>query len=138
MPIPGSILNTVFNPASALAVYPSRATLYPISKSKDTTGFEIHSFSASITPGQVALPCRISPLRLVRPQNQENDQGGGIQRTVSDYQVNFMGYVNVPTATLIQWQVNIDGLQYQIRSCEGDGNYLTSRMLVSLIEPFNA
>lgn len=138
MPIPGSVLNTLFIPsAGALSMYPSRATFYPVSKTKDSTSQEVHTFVASTDPTLVNRPCRRSPLIQVRPQNQENQEGSGIQRKIINFQVNFPTYVNVPIDQLVEWRISVDGVQYEVRSVEPDGNNLTTRLMVSIIEPFN-
>ena len=75
MPIPGSILGTVFDPRNCVSMYPSVANLWPLVKTTDTTGQEIHTFSQSTNPAQLNLACRKSPLIIVRPQDQEQGEG---------------------------------------------------------------
>lgn len=138
MPIPGSVLGNLlpFGSTCASAVYPSLATLRPITKATDTTGQETHTFADSTTAGQHDLPCRLSPLIQLRPQLQEPARGIGIL-TDQRFQLNFESYINLTVSTLVQWQVKVDGVIYQILSVESDGSKIVTRMEVAIISPYN-
>lgn len=139
MPIPGSILGNLLpvGVTAAADVYPSLATLRPISKSRGTTGQWLHTFADSTDPTQVNLACRLSPLIQIRPQDQEK-QLADDERAAANSQLNFASYVNVALQTLLTWQVKVDGVVYQIKSVEHDGMSLTTRMMVANVNQFNA
>jgi hypothetical protein len=136
MPIPGSVLNNLlpFGLDAVGNLYPSVAVLRPLSITVDTTGQELHTFADSAVVGQFGLACRKSPLVLLRPQNEENREAN-IQRFIANWQLNFKSHITVPVETLATWQVKVDGVVYQIRGVEEDGSDITTRLLVSIINP---
>lgn len=137
MPIPGSVLSSLFpfGLSAAIRMYPSLATLRPLTKTTDTTGQDLLSFEDSNVEGQFDLPCRKSPLILIRPQKQEYDRVG-VQQYDGEYQVNISTYIAVDAAVLAEWQVKVDGIVYQIHSVESDGNGLTTRLMVAQVIPY--
>jgi hypothetical protein len=138
MPIPGSILNQPLIVSSVIDLYPSRATFMPMTKGTDTTGQETHTFVLSSDPLLSNLPCRRSPLIIIRPQNAEALEAGNIQRSDIKSQVNFPLYIAVNESVLLQWQISIDGIVYQIKSVESDGGKVTTRLMISDEVPFVA
>lgn len=130
-------MNTLFDPHSCLSMYPSRANFYEVTQTKNSTSQLIDTFAVSVNPLLLNRPCRKSPLILIRPQNQETREST-IQRIVSNFQLNFVDYINVTEEILLRWNVQVDGVMYEIDSVEGDGNKLTTRLMISIPVPFNA
>lgn len=137
MPIPGSVLGGIlpFGLTGADAMYPSLATFRPIVETQDTTGQTINTFADSTDIKLRNLPCRKSPLILVRPQDQEIDTSGQYKYDARN-QVNFNTLVPVDPEVLSTWQVKVDGHIYQIFAAESDGSGLTTRLLVSDAIPY--
>lgn len=137
MPIPGSVLNSKFpfGVGAAVSFYPSLATLRPMTEMTDTTGQLLRTFADSEDEAYIDMNCRLSPLILIRPQQQEYDRPG-VQQLDAKFQVNLNVYIDLPTETLDLWQIKVDDKIYQIRSTEFDGNRLTTRFMVSDAIPF--
>jgi head-tail adaptor len=135
MPIPGSILNGLnFDPANLGAIaYPSLATFLQVNKSQDASGQEIHTFT-TIDAAHTDIPCRRSPLILIRPQIQEK-QSGSFQMSEAKLQVNLSRYVSDAS---LEWRLTVDGVTYEIVAVEPDGSNLTTRIGIGKIVPFNA
>ena len=135
MPIPGSVLNGLnFDPASLGAIaFPSLATFLGITKTVATDGQETHTFAA-IDSAHSNIPCRLSPLISVRPQQQESQQGV-VQQSEAKLQAHLSKYV----ADIVNdWQLQVDGTVYEIVGSEPDGQKLTSRVNLGKPVTFNA
>lgn len=137
MPIPGSVLGSKFpfGISAARIVYDSLATLRPVTITTDTTGQDIKTFSDSET--YVDIPCRFSPLILIRPQVQEFDRVG-VQQFDAKFQVNLNTFIDIAVEVLSTYQVSVDGRVYQIKSVESDGTSLTTRLMVTDQIPFES
>jgi hypothetical protein len=138
MSIPGSVLNNQlpFGLGQASSVYPMLATLRPVAETTDSTNQITHTFADSTDPLYTNLACRKSPLIQIRPQDQEHFTSTD-ERFRQYCQLNFASYIDVPVETLVQWQVKVDGVVYQILSVENDGSKLTTRMMIADIGGFN-
>jgi hypothetical protein len=135
MPIPGSVLTSrfPFGITAAADVYPSLCTLRPVTKSTDTTGQVTKTFADSTTYKDMS--CRISPLILVRPQQQEFDRVG-VQQVDARFQVTVNQYLPIASEVLDEYQIKVDGFVYQIKSSEYDGERLSHRLMVNTVIPF--
>lgn len=139
MPIPGSILSNQLplGVSPALGSYPSTAVLRPLTTSRNSAGQITHTFADSTDPAQTGLACRLSPLIQIRPQAQEKFEKDD-ERDEALSQLNFASYINVPVLTLVKWQVKVDGFIFQIRSVESDGSKLTTRLMVTNTNQYEA
>lgn len=135
MPIPGSVITGLaFNPANIGAVgYPSLCTFLSKSESQNASGQEVHTFTA-IDAAHTNIPCRKSPLLIIRPRQQE-EQRGDFQMSDAKEQVNLNKYVADASN---EWQITVDGITYEILAVERDGNSLTTRVGIGKVVPFNA
>lgn len=134
MPIPGSIIDGLaFDPANIGAIaYPSLCTFLGLSSAQDASGQAVHTF-APIDVGHTNLPCRKSPLIIIRPQTQEK-QHSDFQLSEAKEQVNINQYV---ADADVKWQLVVDGVTYEILAVEHDGNRLSTRIGIGKIVPFN-
>lgn len=134
MPIPSSVLTGLaFDPANVGAVfYPSLCTFLQLTKTQNDSGQETHTFT-TIDAGHTNIPCRKSPLIIVRPQTQES-QHGAFQFSEAKEQVNVNKYV---ADASIEWQITVDGITYEIVAVEHDGNSLSTRIGIGKMIPFN-
>lgn len=137
MPIPDSVLGSKFpfGISAARIVYDSLATLRPVTVSTDTTGQNTKTFADSTTYKDI--PCRFSPLILIRPQVQEYDRVG-VEQFDAKFQVNLNTFISIAPEVLSTYQVNVDGKVYQIKSVESDGTSLTTRLMVTDQIPFES
>lgn len=134
MPIPGSsLVGLAFTPAVLGDLYyTSLCTFLRDNKTQAASGQEVHEFVA-IDAAHTNIPCRTSPLILIRPQDQEK-QHGEFQTSEAKLQVNLNQYV---ADASVEWQLVIDGVTYEIVAVENDGSKLSTRIGVGRIIPFN-
>lgn len=137
MPIPGSRLSTpgssVIDPSEAPAdFYPSLCTFLAPTVVTANDGQKVNTFAA-IDAAHTDLACRLVPMILLRPVNQEHRT---FQQTVAEapFHLTIASYV---ADVQSKWQCSVDGSVYQVIAIEADGNHKTSRIGLDNIKPFN-
>ncbi len=114
-------------------VWPSKCTIQQIqyttsaSNQKEITG-------ATDILGMKNIPSRIGPLRVARPEDDEQ-RGKDILETFSFRIIGLNGYFpNIHPASM---QAVVDGTVFQIRGVEFDGQKQNTRLKLAIIEPGN-
>lgn len=107
---------------------PSRCTVYAVTITTSPAGQKVESLGSAVA-GLSNVSCRISPIILIRPTDDEETTASNTQEIVGR-QLKFNGYY--PQIT-VRMRAVVDGRQYRIRGVEADGNLFSTRLKLEVL-----
>src|SRR5438105_4097479 len=111
--------------------FPSRCTIQSIPKTAAASGQPVLGVPVDVD-GMTKISCRIGPLILIRPTDNEN-RTNRIQESYLARQLKLDGYF--PAILVRDMQAVVDGITYPIRGVEHDGNQFSTRLRLEVIKP---
>ena len=118
--------------ASLTDFFPSKCTVQNRNRTQESDTGQWVDGTPSDIPGLEDLSCRIGPLILIRPTDNE-ERIGKVTRVIKTRQLKIKGYFPQidPTSML----VIVDGTIFNILGNEEDGNQFSTRLRLEVIEP---
>jgi hypothetical protein len=110
--------------------FPSRVTIQQITYTRSGANQKIPSGATDIA-GLVGLPCRLGPIILLRPTDNEM-RTQSVTSGIENRQCKINGYY--PQITNKEMQAVVDGVTFPIRGVESDSNNFSTRMRLEIIK----
>lgn len=110
---------------------PARCTIQSVNITSSVAGQKTEGTPTDVL-GRVGLSCRIGPMVLIRPTDNEN-RTNRIQSAYQGRHLKFNGYY--PDITVRAHQAVVDGIVYKIRGVEHDGAPFSTRLRLEILNP---